>query len=94
EKPSACSAYPSCVAAGLTEGACCPSEDLYLDCCRTPSEEELPPAIPEGSSCSSFPACVELNLTEGACCPTFDNVTLECCHSGQYEPSDDEDDDD
>mmetsp|Transcript_40175 Transcript_40175/g.94044 ORF Transcript_40175/g.94044 Transcript_40175/m.94044 type:complete len:226 (+) Transcript_40175:87-764(+) len=90
EKPTACSAYPRCVAAGLTEGACCPSEGIYLDCCRDTDKDTSEPAdVSEGSACAAFPACVDLNLTAGACCPTLDNVTLECCYSGQYLPIED-----
>lgn len=66
---ASCSAYPKCVALGLTSGTCCPStgrDGKMLDCC-----EEGPTA------CSAYSACVEEGHTEGTCCTP--GSKLDCC---------------
>lgn len=83
-----CSAYPACVAAGITEGNCCPNdEDVSLGCCNGPAaalETALAGILSglaaNGTKCSAYPVCVALNLNEGSCCPNADGVVLGCCN--------------
>mmetsp|Transcript_111456 Transcript_111456/g.270773 ORF Transcript_111456/g.270773 Transcript_111456/m.270773 type:complete len:205 (-) Transcript_111456:193-807(-) len=69
---TACSAYPKCVALGLTSGACCPGDGpdgQMLECC-------------EGgpTACSAYPGCAAIGLTTGTCCA--EGSKLDCCSSG------------
>ncbi|OLQ02756.1 hypothetical protein AK812_SmicGene14364 [Symbiodinium microadriaticum] len=81
-----CSAYPACVAAGIKEGACCPTKaNVPLGCC---SGIMPPPAVKEEgganpfakatSACSLYPKCMHLGLT-GSCCPAPNGAKLGCC---------------
>eukprot|EP00438_Fugacium_kawagutii_P035909 Skav206066 [mRNA] locus=scaffold288:450878:467451:+ [translate_table: standard] len=64
-----CSAYPKCIALGLSSGSCCPSpgrDGKMLDCCQ------------EGpTACSAYSTCVEAGHTEGTCCAA--DSKLDCC---------------
>eukprot|EP00913_Durusdinium_trenchii_P010204 g9565.t1 len=62
EHPTSCSAYAKCAAAGLKEGACCPSkEGTMLDCCYSAMLPK-PAPIPAGAQCEIYPDCVDLQL--------------------------------
>eukprot|EP00435_Cladocopium_sp_Y103_P060540 s889_g22.t1 len=65
EHPTSCSAYSKCAAAGLSEGACCPSkEGQFLDCCYSAAPAK-PAAVAVGTECAIYPECVSLELKEG-----------------------------
>ena len=74
-----CSAYPACVAVGISEGNCCPNDDkVALGCCSGFPPKVLEVKIAAGTECSAFPACARINMT-GACCPAADGTRLSCC---------------
>mmetsp|Transcript_40990 Transcript_40990/g.76206 ORF Transcript_40990/g.76206 Transcript_40990/m.76206 type:complete len:312 (+) Transcript_40990:63-998(+) len=78
-----CAAYPQCVAAGIKEGNCCPTDaHVNLGCCHgippTVLEATLPNEMPIGAECSAHRACVTLNLM-GDCCPAANGAKLGCC---------------
>ena len=74
-----CSSYPACVAAGISEGNCCPNDDkVALGCCNGFPPKVVEVKIAAGSECSAVPACARLNMT-GACCPAADGSRLSCC---------------
>ena len=76
---SSCSAYPACVAVGISEGNCCPNDDkVALGCCNGFPPKVVEVKIAAGSECSAFPACARMNMT-GACCPAADGIRLSCC---------------
>lgn len=76
---STCASYPACVAAGMSQGNCCPNlNHIALDCC-----DGFPKAVWQDvnygdADCAMFPQCTKLNMS-GACCPAANGENLECC---------------
>ena len=75
-----CSKYPACVAVGIKEGSCCPTEaNVNLGCCIGIQEGAADGSkVSKDAECSIYPACMKLGLT-GACCPAPNGAKLGCC---------------